>query len=103
MAQWQILDKSGIPTGAVFDDGLLADPGDPDFTTDAVKAHIAKGESFNCMGRSPQAHAEKKAAEIEAQRAKDFAASVAALEQTPPTERDTNPRVEPSADPGSSA
>lgn len=67
MAQWQILDKAGVPLSAPhYDDGLLPDPGDEDFTTAAVKAQLKAGQGFNYVGRSATAHAAKLAADVEA-------------------------------------
>lgn len=44
MAQWKITGRA-----AYFDDGLTAQPGDPDWTIDAVKAE-AKTAKFDYVG-----------------------------------------------------
>ncbi len=48
MAQWQILNDDGEPH-EVWDDGLTAKPGDPDFSTKKVKAK-AKKRAFSYIG-----------------------------------------------------
>lgn len=59
MALWQIM-KSGVPTGAIYDDGGTARPGEAAFSTDAVVAHLATlgeaGDGFNFVG-VPEAEA----------------------------------------------
>jgi hypothetical protein len=53
MAKWQFT-KNGLPTNdPIFDDGLQVVPGDPDFSTDAVKAAMpADADGFNYVGTS---------------------------------------------------
>jgi hypothetical protein len=59
MAVWQIM-KSGEPTNApLYDDTGSAVPGDADFSTSAVAAHVqslgAAADGFNYVGLSPSA------------------------------------------------
>ncbi len=55
MAQWQLMAGDAPVAGQpLFDDGGAAEPGDPAFTTDAVKAAVAAAGAtgFNYVGPS---------------------------------------------------
>lgn len=55
--RWQLLKNSVPIEDPLFDDGIQASPGDEDFSTDAVKAHVAASggtsDGFNYVGLSP--------------------------------------------------
>lgn len=55
MSVWQLL-KNGLPTGDNYDDELPGQPGDPDFSPDAVKTYVAskptKYNGYNWMNTS---------------------------------------------------
>ena len=55
MAVWQIM-KGELPIGEIFDDGASEQPGDENFSTQAVHEHVASlgaaADGFNYVGRS---------------------------------------------------
>ncbi len=56
MAQWQLMaGEEPLAAYPTFDDGGAAQPGDPAFSTDAVKAAAAAvgATGFNYVGPSP--------------------------------------------------
>lgn len=54
MAQWQLLKKGVVQPEPWFDDGILARPGEPDFTTEHVDAEAKrlKCDGFSYVGNS---------------------------------------------------
>jgi hypothetical protein len=52
---WQIM-LGELPTGDIFDDGAVEQPGDENFSTQAVRDHVAAlgaaADGFNYVGRS---------------------------------------------------